>query len=111
MVNFKGAHFPKAIIRTCGRWSVANPLRDRHVEELVQERGVSVDHATINRSVLKYSPQLEAVFHRRKRPVWISWRMDETYRYSAENSEALFIRGGDRQFMSYCWRKRGIRVN
>jgi putative transposase len=27
----------------------------------------------------KYSPLLEAAFHRRKRPVWVSWRMDETY--------------------------------
>src|SRR5712692_693118 len=24
-------------------------------------------------------PQLEEAFHRRKRPVWVSWRMDETY--------------------------------
>ena len=38
-----------------------------------------VDHSTINRWVVKYSPQLEEAFHRRKRPVWISWRMDETY--------------------------------
>jgi transposase-like protein len=45
----------------------------------MQEYGVSVDHATVNRWVLKYSPQLEAAFHRRKRPVQISWRMDETY--------------------------------
>src|SRR5262249_40324383 len=45
----------------------------------MEERGVSVDHATINRWVLKYSPQLAEVFHRCKRPVWISWRMDETY--------------------------------
>jgi transposase-like protein len=29
--------------------------------------------------VVKYSPELEAAFHRRKRPVWLSWRMDETY--------------------------------
>jgi putative transposase len=28
---------------------------------------------------VKYSPQLEAAFHRRKRFVWRSWRMDETY--------------------------------
>ena len=41
--------------------------------------GSSVDHATINRWVIKYSPQLEEAFHRRKRPVWVSWRMDETY--------------------------------
>jgi putative transposase len=29
--------------------------------------------------VLKYSPRLEEPFHPRKRPVWRSWRMDETY--------------------------------
>jgi putative transposase len=45
----------------------------------LEERGVKVDHATINRWVIKYSPQLEDEFHRRKRSVWVSWRMDETY--------------------------------
>src|SRR5262249_39721459 len=45
----------------------------------MEERGVSVDHATIQRWVVKYSPQLEEVFHRRKRPVGRRWRMDETY--------------------------------
>src|SRR5262249_25952415 len=55
------------------------PLSTRHVEELMEERGVEVDHSTINRWVIKYSPQLEAAFQRRKRSVWISWRMDETY--------------------------------
>jgi len=81
MVSFKGAHFAKDIILTCVRWYVAYPLSYRQVEELMRERGVSVDHATINRWVLKYNPLLEAAFHRRKRPVWLSWRMDETYRY------------------------------
>ena len=38
-----------------------------------------MDHSTINRWVVKYSPQLEEAFHRRKRPVYVSWRMDETY--------------------------------
>lgn len=61
------------------RWYVAYPLSTRHVEELMEERGVNVDHSTINRWVIKYSPQLEEEFHRRKRPVWVSWRMDETY--------------------------------
>jgi putative transposase len=78
-VSFKGAHFPPEIILTGVRWSVAYPLSTRHVEELMQERGVSVDHATINRWVIKYSPQLEEAFHRRKRPAGSSWRMDETY--------------------------------
>ena len=78
-VCFKGAHFPADIILTCVRWSVAYPLSTRQVEELMQERGVSVDHSTVNRWVVKYSPQLEAAFHRRKRPVSLSWRMAETY--------------------------------
>jgi putative transposase len=78
-ISFKGAHFPKDVILTCVRWYVAYPLSTRHVEELMQERGVTVDHSTINRWVVKYSPQLEAAFHDRKRPVWVSRRMDETY--------------------------------
>jgi len=79
MISFKGAHFPKDIILMGVRWYVAYPLSYRHVEELMEERGVPVDHATIQRWVVKYSPLLEAALHRRKRPVWVSWRMDETY--------------------------------
>jgi putative transposase len=78
-ISFKGAHFPKEVILMGVRWYVAYPLSTRHVEELMEERGVDVDHSTINRWVVKYSPPLEEAFHRRKRPVWISWRMDETY--------------------------------
>ena len=78
-VSFKGAHFPPEVILMGVRWYVAYPLSTRHVEELMEERGVNVDHSTINRWVIKYSPQLEEEFHRRKRPVWVSWRMDETY--------------------------------
>jgi putative transposase len=78
-VSFKGAHFPQDIILMGVRWYVAYPLSYRHVEELMEERGVPVDHATIQRWVIKYSAQLEATFHRRKRSVGRSWRMDETY--------------------------------
>ena len=79
VVNFQGAHFPPAAILMGIRWYLAYPLSSRHVEELMKERRVEVDHSTINRSVIKYSPQLEEEFHRRKRRVWISWRMDETH--------------------------------
>ena len=78
-ISFKGAHFPSEVILMGVRWYLAYPLSTRHVEELMEERGVEVDHSTINRWVIKYSPQLEEAFHRRKRPVWVSWRMDETY--------------------------------
>jgi putative transposase len=79
MVSFKGAHFVKDIILTCVRWYVAYPLSYRQVEELMEERGVELDHATIHRWVLKYSPQFEEEFYPRKRPVGRRWRMDETY--------------------------------
>ena len=55
-VSFKGAHFPQDIILMGVRWYVAYPLSTRHVEELMEERGVEVDHSTINRWVIKYSP-------------------------------------------------------
>jgi putative transposase len=78
-VSFKGAHFPQEIILTAVRWYIAYPLSTRHVEELMRERGVHVDHSTVNRWVIKHSLPLEEVFHRRKRLVGRSWRMDETY--------------------------------
>jgi putative transposase len=49
MVSFKGAHFVQEIILTCVRWYVAYPSSYRQVEEPMQERGVLVDHSTINR--------------------------------------------------------------
>jgi putative transposase len=78
-ISFKGAHFPPDIILMGVRWYVAYPLSYRHVEELMEERGVLLDHATVPRWVVKYSPLLEEAFHRRKRAVAVSWRMDETY--------------------------------
>ena len=45
----------------------------------MEERGVDVDHSTINRWVLKYAPELEEEFRKRKKPVGPSWRVDETY--------------------------------
>src|SRR5438067_2551608 len=78
-ISFKGAHFPPEVILMGVRWYVAYPLSTRHVEALMEERGVEVDHSTMSRWVIKYSPPLEEAFHRRKRSVWVSWRMDETY--------------------------------
>ncbi len=49
------------------------------VEELMEECGVAVGHATLQRWVVKSSPLLEEAFHRRKRPVWVSWSTDEMY--------------------------------
>lgn len=60
-------------------WYVAYPISCRLLEEMMSERGVSVDHSTLNRWVLKYVPEVEKQFRRQQRPVGRSWRLDETY--------------------------------
>ena len=46
-ISFKGAHFPPAVILIGVRWYLAYPLSTRHVGELMEERGVELNHATI----------------------------------------------------------------
>ena len=75
----KRFHYPLEVMLTCVRWYVAYPLSLRHVEEMMQERGVFVDHSTVHRWAVRMLPVLAGVFRRRKRPVGRSWRMDETY--------------------------------
>ena len=75
----KRLHYPLEVMLTCVRWYVAYPLSLRHIEEMMQERGVFVDHATVHRWAIKMVPVLAAVFRRRKHPVGKRWRMDETY--------------------------------
>jgi transposase-like protein len=75
----KRMHYPLGVMLTCVRWYVAYPLSLRHLEEMMAERGVCVDHATAHRWAIKIVLVLAAVFRRRKRPVGKSWRMDDTY--------------------------------
>ena len=79
MLNFKGMRFPIDIILVCIRWYVAYPLSYRHLEEMMDERGVPVDHSSINRWAIRFLPLIEKVSRKHKRPVGGSWRMDETY--------------------------------
>ena len=78
-ISFKRRHFQHDIILQSVRWYLAYSLSYREIEELMGERGFSVDHSTINRWVLHYSPQLEAAFRRKKKRVSNRWRMDESY--------------------------------
>ncbi|MDW3687964.1 IS6 family transposase [Cupriavidus sp. CV2] len=75
----KRLHYPLEVMLTCVRWYVAYPLSLRHLEEMMAERGISVDHSTVHRWSLKLLPVLEKAFRRHKRAVGRSWRMDETY--------------------------------
>ena len=80
MISFKWRHFEKTLILIAIRWYLAYSLSYRDIEELLLERGVKVDHSTINRWVIKYAPLLEEVFIKtHKKIVNASWRMDETY--------------------------------
>ena len=79
MLATKGMRFPLDVILVCIRWYAAYPLSYRHLEEMMQERGVFVDHSSINRWAIRFLPSLEKMFRKYKRPVGGSWRMDETY--------------------------------
>jgi putative transposase len=78
MLTVQGAHCPQELLLLGVRWAETSLLRSRHGAELRAERGVPVDHATIERGGVPYSPLLAAACHRRTRSVWGSWRRDET---------------------------------
>lgn len=52
---FKWRHFQSDIILLNVRWYCRYALSYRDLEEMMRERGIEVDHATINRWVLKYA--------------------------------------------------------
>ena len=78
-IDFKGNHFPKSVILYAVFFYVRYGVSYRDLEEIMAERGAEVDHATLNRWVIKYAPQIAANAQARKKPTASSWRMDETY--------------------------------
>ena len=61
------------------RWYLAYFLSYRDIEEIMKERGLEVDHSTVQRWVVHYSPRLENALHRKKKRPVDRWRLDETY--------------------------------
>jgi IS6 family transposase len=57
--DFKGRHFEAALILQAVSWYLRYPLSYRDIEELPLERGLEVDHSTLNRWVLAYAPLIE----------------------------------------------------
>lgn len=76
---FRGRHFRDEVIVLCVRWYLRYPLSYRNLEEMMAERGLSVDHATIARWVLRYAPILNERIRSEMRHPNRSWRVDETY--------------------------------
>jgi len=51
--------FPIEVIWVYIRLYTAYPLSYRHIEEVMEERGVSVDHSSINRWAIRFLPLVE----------------------------------------------------
>ena len=77
-ISFSGRHFQRDMILQSVRWYLAYALSYRDIEEIMQERGFDVDHSTIHRWVVHYSPQLVQKFRSIKRTPAGRWRLDET---------------------------------
>jgi transposase-like protein len=76
---FKCRHFDRSITLLVVRCYLAYSLSLRNLQEIMAERGIAVDHATIHRWIIRYSPELLERFNRRKRAVSPNWHVDETY--------------------------------
>jgi transposase-like protein len=72
------------------RWYLRYSLSLRDVEELLEERGLDVDHTTVWRWVQYYSPELEQRLRRHLKPTNKSWRVDETYGTPSQRSPPLW---------------------
>ena len=65
---FRGRHFRSEVIILCLRWYLRYPLSYRDLEEMMTERGLSVDHSTVARWVLHYGPILNQTHPARDAP-------------------------------------------
>ena len=112
---FAGFRFPREVISVAVRWYLRYGLSYRDVEELLAERGVTVDHVTVYRWVQRFTPEfIEAARPCRHAP-GDRWFVDETYvkvaghwtylyravdQYGQVIDVVLSVRGG-------AWRRRG----
>ena len=78
-MKLKGYRFPTDLILLSVRWYLRYNLSYRDLEEMLEERGVFVDHTSIYRWVIRFTPLLLAAFKKRKASAGDRWRMDETY--------------------------------
>ncbi len=76
---FKWKHFQGEIILLCVRWYLKYPLSYRNLSEIMQERGLCVDHTTIYRWVMVYAPEIEKRSRKHLKSTNDSMRVDETY--------------------------------
>jgi transposase-like protein len=76
--TFAGFRFPPEVIVVAVRWYLRFGLSYRDVEELLAERGVEVDHVTVYRWVLRFTPLLADAARPCRHAVGDRWQVDET---------------------------------
>jgi transposase-like protein len=76
---FAGFCFPPDVIVLAVRWYLRFGLSYRDIEELLAERGVEVDHVTVYRWVLRFTPLLAEAARPCRHAVGDRWQVDETY--------------------------------
>jgi putative transposase len=67
VVEFKGTQFPKALIPYAVFFYLRDSVSYRDLEEIMAKRGITIDLATLNRWVVKFSPLIAAVAQARNR--------------------------------------------
>ncbi len=77
--DFKWRHFEPGLILLCVRWYLRYQLSYRDVEEMMRERGLSVDHSTVFRWVQSYAPEINKRIRPHLKMSGTSYRVDETY--------------------------------
>jgi transposase-like protein len=76
---FAGFRFPPEVIVLAVRWYLRFGLSYRDVEELLAERGIQVDHVSIHRWVVRFTPLLAEAARPCRHAVGDRWYADETY--------------------------------
>ena len=103
---FAGYRFPPEVILLAVRWYLRFGLSYRDVEELLAERGIEVDHATLFRWVQRFTP----LFVEAARPVPAHpgdrWFVDETYVKVAGGGATCTGRSTSSARSSTCWCRR-----
>jgi IS6 family transposase len=76
---FKWRHYQPEIIMLNVRWYLRYSLSYRDLEEMMSERGLSIDHTTIYRWVQNYGPEIDKRIRPHLKQINDSWKVDETY--------------------------------
>ena len=79
MIDFKGSHYPKEVVLYAVFFYVRYAVFYQDLEEILQERLVDVDHATLNLWVVWYFPLIAKEAQWRKAKTSSSWQMGEVY--------------------------------